>query len=42
MVNIGCHIFAFETPERLIEKLSEYITKPLETEEKWFKGELFK
>jgi hypothetical protein len=40
-VTIGCHKFAIETPEKLIEKLGEYIKSPQETESKWFKGQLF-
>ena len=42
IVNVGCHSFAIETADRLIEKLSEYINNPSDTETKWFKGELFK
>lgn len=41
IVTIGCHKFAIETPEKLIEKLGEYIKSPQETESKWFKGQLF-
>lgn len=40
-VIIGCHTFAIETPEKLIEKLSEYIKDPKGTENKWFTGQLF-
>ena len=40
-VIIGCHTFAIETPEKLIEKLAEYIKDPKGTEKKWFTGQLF-
>ena len=41
VVTVGCHTFAFETKESLIEKLTGYINNPQNTEDKWFKKELF-
>jgi hypothetical protein len=35
IVKVGCNSFAIETPERLIEKLTEYIKEPQATEKKW-------
>jgi hypothetical protein len=40
IVGVGCHNFAFETPDKLIEKLGEYLKDPQGTENKWFKGDL--
>lgn len=39
-VEVGCHTFAFETPERLTKYILEYLKDPIETERKWFNGEL--
>lgn len=40
IVNIGCHTFAFETAERLIEKLGLYLKEPNKTERSWYQGTL--
>jgi hypothetical protein len=40
IVNIGCHTFAFETAERLIEKLGIYLKEPNKTERSWYQGTL--
>lgn len=41
VVQVGCHSFAIETPMHLVQKLTEYINEPAETEKKWFDGKLF-
>lgn len=41
IVEVGCHTFAIESKESLIDKITQYITNPKATERKWFKGELF-
>jgi hypothetical protein len=41
IVNVGCHSFAFETKETMLEKLTEYINNPQEAEQKWNDGSLF-
>ena len=40
IVKIGCHSFALESHEKLIEKLDEYLKDPDATEKKWYKGDL--
>lgn len=42
VVKVGCHSFAFETVDGFLLKLGEYLKDPIGTEDKWFKGELFK
>jgi hypothetical protein len=41
VINVGCSTFAIEKASDLIAKLSEYIHKPAETEQKWNDGKLF-
>lgn len=41
VVSVGCKSFAIETPEKLLAYLTEYITKPGETEKKFYAKELF-
>jgi hypothetical protein len=41
VINVGCHSFAISTADELVEKLTEYIKNPNETEKKWFGGKLF-
>lgn len=41
IVVVGCTSFAIETKEQLINKLTDYIKYPEDTEKKWFAGELF-
>lgn len=41
IVDVGCHSFAIETKESLIDKLTQYINNPRATERKWDRGELF-
>jgi len=38
IVNIGCHSFAFETSEKLIQKLTAYINCPDKVEQDWKAG----
>ena len=40
IVKVGCHTFAFETADRLIEKLGTYLKEPNKTESRWYKGTL--
>ena len=42
LVHVGCQTFVFESFEKLSKYLSMYFENPQETEEKHFKGELFK
>jgi hypothetical protein len=42
VVKLDCHRFAFETHERVLECVGEYLKDPSATEEKWWKKELFK
>ena len=41
VVAVGCQEFAISTKEELVEKLTEYINDPGDTERKWERGELF-
>lgn len=41
IVDVGCHSFAIETKQSLIDKLTQYINNPRATERKWGRGELF-
>lgn len=38
IVRVGCHSFAIETKEKLINLLSEYMGSPEITEKNWFNG----
>ena len=38
VVRVGCHQFAIETPEKLIDKLTEYILDPNRCESNWWKN----
>ena len=40
IVTVGCHEFALETHERVIEMLGEYLADPKGTEAKWFANQL--
>lgn len=40
LVNVGCQTFAFETVDKLIEKLGEYLKNPSQTEKDWYSGKL--
>lgn len=42
VVKLDCHRFAFETYERVLECVGEYLKDPSGTEKKWWKKELFK
>ena len=42
IVNIGCQTFAIESVEKLISNLEKYLNSPIETEKKWFSGNLLK
>lgn len=42
VVKLDCHEFAFETSERAMKYVGEYLKDPHGTEEKWWKKELFK
>ena len=42
VVNIGCQTFAIESIEKLISNLEKYLNSPIETEKKWFSGNLLK
>lgn len=42
VVRVGCQTVAIQTKEDLIAKLVQYITDPAATEEKYYRGELFK
>lgn len=39
LVRVGCHSFAVESSETLLDALKEYILNPSLTEEKWYKNE---
>lgn len=39
IVRVGCHSFAIESSEKLLQALNEYIKSPSLTEEKWYKNE---
>jgi hypothetical protein len=41
IVEVGCHTFAFSTPDELADKISAYLKDPNGVERKWFNGELF-
>jgi hypothetical protein len=40
-VKLDCHKFAFESADRALKYISEYLKDPQGTEEKWWKKELF-
>lgn len=40
ILTIGCHKFAFETHERALANLAEYMKDPDGVERKWFANEL--
>lgn len=40
VIDVGCHSFAIETPEKLTQLIGEYLTNPKATEKKWFKNQL--
>jgi hypothetical protein len=42
IVTVGCHNFAIESSDKIIDVLGQYLKNPNETEQKWFKGELLK
>lgn len=42
VVKLDCHEFAFETSERAMKYVGEYLKDPHGTEQKWWKKELFK
>ena len=42
VVRLDCHEFAFESADRALNYVTEYLKDPLGTEEKWWKKELFK
>ena len=42
VVKLDCHIFAFESADRALKYVTEYLKDPQGTEEKWWKKELFK
>jgi hypothetical protein len=41
VVRVGCQSFAIGTKRLLIDKLTQYLSDPQGTEDKWNKGELF-
>jgi hypothetical protein len=41
VVRVGCQTFAIGTKRLLIDKLTQYLSDPQGTEDKWNKGELF-
>ena len=41
IVKLDCHEFAFESVDRALKYISEYLKDPTGTEEKWWKNELF-
>jgi hypothetical protein len=42
VVKLDCHKFAFESADRALKYVTEYLKDPQGTEEKWWKKELFK
>ncbi len=42
VVTVGCQIFAFETPEKLIEKLTAYVNCPNKVVAEWKAGTFLK
>jgi hypothetical protein len=42
VVKLDCHRFAFESTDRVLQYIGEYLKDPSGTEEKWWKKELFK
>lgn len=42
VVKLDCHNFAFESADRALKYITEYLKDPQGTEEKWWKKELFK
>ena len=42
VVKLDCHNFAFESVDRALNYVTEYLKDPQGTEEKWWKKELFK
>ena len=42
VVKLDCHKFAFESADRALKYITEYLKDPQGTEEKWWKKELFK
>jgi hypothetical protein len=41
IVKLDCHKFAFESVDRALKYITEYLKDPTGTEEKWWKNELF-
>ena len=41
IVKLDCHKFAFESVDKALKYISEYLKDPQGTEEKWWKRELF-
>jgi hypothetical protein len=42
VVKLDCHKFAFESADRALKYITEYLKDPQGTEQKWWKHELFK
>lgn len=41
VVEVDCHKFAFETVDRMMKYVGEYLKDPIGTEKKWWDKELF-
>jgi hypothetical protein len=41
IVEVDCHRFAFETVDRMLKYVGEYLKDPIATEKKWWNKELF-
>jgi len=41
IVEVDCHRFAFETVDRMLKYVGEYLKDPSATEKKWWNKELF-
>lgn len=41
IVRVGCHVFAFHTKKKMLKCINSYVNDPVETERRWFAGELF-
>lgn len=39
-ITVGCHQFAFETAEKMLKHLTDYLKNPQEVEKKWFSKKL--
>lgn len=42
IVDVGCHKFAFESAEKLVRYLADYLKNPNKTENEWFSGTLIR